>query len=522
MLKKRLIEVFLMLSFGACLLICVGIGLYSKRQMEYADQRSSNINENVIPRLRMVSELKASLLKLRSYQLELSQASSLSPEAETKLQTEIKQLVSSKNNMEAFIEEKKELELLAEISKDVKRYEESIALFIQNFKKGNKDDAVLEVFVSRGLYQNMEQNIQKMQTLNTEEINSSITENKNETTSTLNNIFKVLVASSLFVFFIAITVNKLVQYVINKRISSSTQTIEKQVVDLNELQILFGDLAAKLKSISEGVKNSLSSTTSASTEISMTVKQNTQIAKNGHQLSSDAVVDAKKGLEAMEQLGTNLKTISQETANLGKDTEQGYVEMEQIIELIHEIQQKTQVINDIVFQTKLLSFNASVEAARAGEAGKGFSVVAEEVGNLAVLSGTTAKEISDILHLNFSRINQIISNNKEKMNRGLTDVKSVIEKGLKISNDTSNSLNHMFQKIENVAHIQTEILESSQQQADAIQQIVDDIQSTKESSEIMVTVSESITEQANHLSVMTRDLANSSNTLKMLSSKSAT
>jgi methyl-accepting chemotaxis protein len=522
MLKKRLIEVFLMVSFGACLLICVGIGLYSKRQMENADQRSSNINENVIPRLRMVSELKASLLKLRSYQLELSQGTTLSPEAEAKLQTEIKQLIGSKNNLEAFIEEKKELELISEISKDIKRYEDSVALFISNFKKGDKDDAILEVFVSRGLYQNMEQNIQNIQTLNTEEINSSITENKNETNNTLNNIFKVLIVSSIFVFAIALIANKLVQYVINRRISSSTQTIEKQVVDLNELQILFGDLASKLKSIAEGVKNALSSTTSASTEISMTVKQNTQIAKNGHQLSSDAVTEAKKSLEAMDQLGSNLKTISQETANLGRDTEQGYAEMEQIIELIHEIQQKTQVINDIVFQTKLLSFNASVEAARAGEAGKGFSVVAEEVGNLAVLSGTTAKEISDILHLNFSRINQIISNNKDKMNRGLTDVKSVIEKGLKISNDTSNSLNHMFKKIENVANIQTEILECSQQQADAIQQIVDDIQSTKESSEIMVHVSESITDQTNHLSTMTKDLSHSSNMLKMLSSKSTT
>jgi methyl-accepting chemotaxis protein len=108
------------------------------------------------------------------------------------------------------------------------------------------------------------------------------------------------------------------------------------------------------------------------------------------------------------------------------------------------------------------------------------------------------------------------------MNRGLADVKSVIEKGLKISNDTSNSLNHMFKKIENVANIQTEILECSQQQADAIQQIVDDIQSTKESSEIMVHVSESITDQTNHLSTMTKDLSHSSNMLKMLSSKSTT
>jgi len=40
-------------------------------------------------------------------------------------------------------------------------------------------------------------------------------------------------------------------------------------------------------------------------------------------------------------------------------------------------------MNDIVFQTKLLSFNASVEAARAGIHGKGFAVVADEVGNLA-------------------------------------------------------------------------------------------------------------------------------------------
>ena len=59
--------------------------------------------------------------------------------------------------------------------------------------------------------------------------------------------------------------------------------------------------------------------------------------------------------------------------------------------------QKTQVINDIVFQTQLLSFNASIEAAKAGVHGKGFSVVAEEVGKLAVLSGTAASEISEIL-----------------------------------------------------------------------------------------------------------------------------
>ena len=49
-----------------------------------------------------------------------------------------------------------------------------------------------------------------------------------------------------------------------------------------------------------------------------------------------------------------------------------------VLEIIKTIEDKTKVINDIVFQTKLLSFNASVEAARAGEAGKGFAVVASK------------------------------------------------------------------------------------------------------------------------------------------------
>ena len=76
--------------------------------------------------------------------------------------------------------------------------------------------------------------------------------------------------------------------------------------------------------------------------------------------------------------------------------------------MIGQIAEKTKVINDIVFQTKILSFNASVEAARAGEHGKGFAVVAEEVGNLAAMSGKAALEIGQILDRGVSVTNTIV------------------------------------------------------------------------------------------------------------------
>lgn len=78
-----------------------------------------------------------------------------------------------------------------------------------------------------------------------------------------------------------------------------------------------------------------------------------------------------------------------------------------------DVESKAQLINDIVFQTKLLSFNASVEAARAGEHGKGFSVVAEEIGKLATTSGESADAINSTLMEAQSKLNTLIQKIEE-------------------------------------------------------------------------------------------------------------
>jgi methyl-accepting chemotaxis protein len=97
------------------------------------------------------------------------------------------------------------------------------------------------------------------------------------------------------------------------------------------------------------------------------------------------------------------------------DIDRAYGELEEVNRVVSMIRNKTNVINDIVFKTQLLSFNASIEAARAGQHGRGFSVVAAEVGKLAEVSGVAAQEIGKLLDQSTRKVAQIVESTKYKV-----------------------------------------------------------------------------------------------------------
>lgn len=163
-------------------------------------------------------------------------------------------------------------------------------------------------------------------------------------------------------------------------------------------------VAGRMSSISESLSSSTTQQASALQETSSSVEETTVMIERNAKKAQSSIEISKKSQNSVEngrvvlgKMMDSINDIAKSNEDIVNEIDNSNKEIAKIVSVINEIGEKTKVINDIVFQTKLLSFNASVEAARAGEHGKGFAVVAEEVGNLAEMSGRSADEISSML-----------------------------------------------------------------------------------------------------------------------------
>ncbi|WP_188826629.1 HAMP domain-containing methyl-accepting chemotaxis protein, partial [Aliarcobacter butzleri] len=132
----------------------------------------------------------------------------------------------------------------------------------------------------------------------------------------------------------------------------------------------------KLNLSSNEAAASLEETAAALEEVTSNVRNNTQNIAQMAKLSTEVTASASQG-----------EKLANETT----------VAMDEINNQVNLINEAIGVIDNIAFQTNILSLNAAVEAATAGEAGKGFAVVAGEVRNLASRSAEAAREIKTIV-----------------------------------------------------------------------------------------------------------------------------
>jgi methyl-accepting chemotaxis protein len=183
-----------------------------------------------------------------------------------------------------------------------------------------------------------------------------------------------------------------------------------------------------LSSRTEQQAGSLGTTASTVEELTGTVRQNADNARQASQLSIAASEIATQGGAVVDQVVQTMGAINDSS--------------KKIVDIIS-------VIDGIAFQTNILALNAAVEAARAGEQGRGFAVVTGEVRTLAQRSAAAAKEIKALI----------------------VDSVSKVEDGTKLVDQAGMTMSEVVDSIRKVSDIVAEIASASGEQSTGIEQV---------------------------------------------------
>lgn len=165
------------------------------------------------------------------------------------------------------------------------------------------------------------------------------------------------------------------------------------------------------------------------------------------QLTSNVASNASKANE-MSKIADEAQSATTNGSRLADNT---VLAINEIAKATIAINESITIIDNIAFQTNILSLNAAVEAATAGEAGKGFAVVAGEVRNLASRSAEAAHQIKLLAE----------------------QAKHKSDEGLAISNEMIHGFTTLNEKISKTTELVSDVANANKEQMAGITQIND-------------------------------------------------
>ncbi|MDR2733442.1 MAG: methyl-accepting chemotaxis protein [Spirochaetota bacterium] len=191
-----------------------------------------------------------------------------------------------------------------------------------------------------------------------------------------------------------------------------------------------------------------------------------QVEERGQLLSAGTGIQAEASENisaALEEISSTIRsnadnavqanTITENAAQAVDDThramQRSLAANQEIVQASNETYKIIKTIDEIAFQTNLLSLNAAVEAARAGEVGAGFAVVADEVRGLSMRSADASRRTAEMIEETISKVRD----------------------GMEMSRETGKSIDLVVEQTHKTKQIIAEIAHASGEQARGIEHI---------------------------------------------------
>jgi methyl-accepting chemotaxis protein len=468
-LKSKLIAMCLFLSTFS--VITGGIGYYA---LQNVTQKYDEVANSNFPASLALADMRGASRRARIYALSIAAQESFN-QGSLKSAEEIKKSIASYDKAKAITVE----QMTSEDDKaTLKESEEDWAPMAATFDKvialvETRTPDSLQILRKIVLKDLQEQGLKYSQS-----IDKAVAQQREEAKNLVDQATKATKFSTLLIFLsvtvgfaFALLLGMFFSGALSRQLRSLAEDLNQGTEDVASAAQEVSDAGTELSAGATQQAAALQETVASLDEISAMVNKNADNSKRSTELTASSLKAANQGQEVVEEMIRSIGEVAVSNKEIMGQIETSNQEISEIVKMIVDIGNKTKVINDIVFQTKLLSFNASVEAARAGEHGKGFAVVAEEVGNLAQMSGNAAKEISAMLESSIQKVEGIVSQTKTRVDVLVARGKEKLDASSTTASRCGNVLAELVTQVESVSQMSSEISTACNEQAQGIQEI---------------------------------------------------
>ena len=483
-LKTRVVLAFAML--GTLCFVVAGIGMNGIRN---ADIRARQTYEQLtLPAQYIESSYIATLVEV----IQVMEAMALSDQAERRQRFDfIRHLQKSSDEQFALFERSDKADAIKPLADEIVRNHEkfSVALSkaVQLFQAGNVPEAMtVETNEVRPYGVSLFQNVMKLSALLNSESKAARERDAAAYQRMMTMMISMLVVGALVTWaYVLVQISSLGRGIggIQKTLQDVNASLDltrrvpvehldeigQTAVAFNNLMDRIGQVLAQVHVAADSVSTAsrqisagnldlsarteqqaapLEETAASMTELTVTVKQNADNARQANAVVVNATGLADASNRSVQEMVTTMTEISR-----------GAGRISEIIGLIE----------GIAFQTNILALNAAVEAARAGEEGRGFAVVASEVRSLAQRSAAAAKEIKVLIE---ASLEQVESGSRQATEVGDTvaKVQQAIRQVFDLAGEITAASDEQSRGIEQVGQAVVQMDEVTQQNAALVEE----------------------------------------------------